>query len=447
MPPALRSTWTWIGVVAAVAAVAAWGLILPALLVNTSSTTTPSLATVSRRSFTAVVTVTGSVVPNAQVNVNFSVSGRLTSVAVNSGDHVKAGQLLGSLDDTVQRSNVSQAQAQLQVATVSANNAITSSGDVVASVNLTNQQNTQAVAAARAQKDSDCGADPSSTACSDSTAKLAAANAKQQQDLQNGQTRIHLAQGAVDSANAQVVLSRTAVSTAQADLAPTILNSPTDGIVLSVSGRVGETVTAGATTQSQAPGSTAPQPGGGQTGPGGSIATAPSNAFVVIGNTNAGFQVVAPFAEADAARIKSGMTASVTFDAVANLELTGHILAIAPSATVVANVVNYYVTIALDASDPRLQQGMTSTVTVPVATAKDVLAVPNQAVYQLDQQLYADVWYHNQQVAVKIQVGLIGDLLTEIVSGLREGQQVVLTSHHNSYIPATPSPGSSLFGR
>jgi multidrug efflux pump subunit AcrA (membrane-fusion protein) len=430
-----------------VIAVAAGAVILPALFVHPAATPPPSLATVSRRSFTAVVTVTGSVVPNAQVNVNFSVSGRLTTVAVNSGDHVKSGQLLGKLDDTVQRSNVSQALAQLQGATVTANNASINYGDVVASVNLTNQQNTQAVAAAKAQQDADCGANPTSAVCADDQAKLAAAMAKQQQDLQNGQTRIHLAQGAVDSANAQVTLSRTAVATAQANLAQTVLYSPTDGIVLSVSGGVGETVTAGATTGSQAPGSTAPQPGGGQTGPGGAVATAPGNAFVVIGNSNAGYQVVAPFAEADAARIKSGMTASVTFDAVANLKLTGHILAIAPSATVVANVVNYYVTIALDASDPRLQQGMTSTVTVPVATAKDVLGVPNQAVYQLDQQLYADVWYHNQQVAVKIQVGLIGDQLTEIVSGLREGQQVVLTSHHNSYIPATPSPGSSLFGR
>ena len=58
----------------------------------------------------------------------------------------------------------------------------------------------------------------------------------------------------------------------------------------------------------------------------------------------------------------------------------------------------------------------------------DLLAVPNQAVYLLDNIPHVDVWYANAAVPTVVSTGLIGDQLTQITAGLSEGEQVVLSS-------------------
>src|SRR5207302_8674484 len=129
----------------------------------------------------------------------------------------------------------------------------------------------------------------------------------------------------------------------------------------------GETVAAGGRTTPGAPGSPAPLP----------TSTA-SNAFMGIGN-NSGMEVVIPFAESDASRLAYNQPAQVTFDAVPNLTITGHVIAVASAATVNSGVVNYYATIVLNQTDKALKQGMTANATVTVSKATNALSVPNLA--------------------------------------------------------------------
>jgi hypothetical protein len=53
--------------------------------------------------------------------------------------------------------------------------------------------------------------------------------------------------------------------------------------------------------------------------------------------------------------------------------------------------------------------------------------------------LQVDVWYHNSPVATTVNVGLVGNTLTQITSGLQQGQQVML-SPVGQKLPSSPSP-------
>ena len=160
----------------AVAGLAAVALVLSALIYrdvfvpakNTGSTV--NLYTVSRRTVTASVTGTGSLVPMAQANVNFKVSGELTEIDATVGAHVTVGQVLARVDATAENQALAAAQANLQVAQAnlqSVETPLTSSqisqlqhnlaiaqqsyNDTVAQVNFTTTQDANQVAADKNQ--------------------------------------------------------------------------------------------------------------------------------------------------------------------------------------------------------------------------------------------------------------------------------------------------------
>jgi HlyD family secretion protein len=155
-----------------VAGLAAVALVLGALIYrdvfvpakNTASTL--NLFTVARRTVTASVTGTGSLVPMTQRNVSFRVSGTLSEVDVHVGDHVTAGQVLARVDATTEQQALAAAQANLQVAEANLQSvetpltsaevaqlqhaydtAVQTYDDTVSQVNLTNSQDSSQVTA------------------------------------------------------------------------------------------------------------------------------------------------------------------------------------------------------------------------------------------------------------------------------------------------------------
>jgi HlyD family secretion protein len=75
-----------------------------------------NLYTVARRTVTSSVTGTGNLVPMAQANVNFKVSGTLIEIDVRVGDHVAAGQTLAKIDPTPEQNALASAEANLATA-------------------------------------------------------------------------------------------------------------------------------------------------------------------------------------------------------------------------------------------------------------------------------------------------------------------------------------------
>ena len=263
-------------------------------------------------------------------------------------------------------------------------------------------------------------------------AKLNADTARQQTDKVNGQRSINQAAASltsaqdqlktqteakpnqIASAQAQLQSAQAALQTAQQNLAYTTLVAPMDGEVNSINGVVGETASPGGGTTAEAPGSQAPLP-----------TSAASSAFMVIGNIS-GLEVVIPFAEADASRLAFNQDAQVTFDAVPNLTISGHVIAVASAATVTSGVVNYYATVVLNQTDKSLKQGMTANATVIVARSANALVVPNLAITHSGGQAYVNVYSGGQQAQTAVETGVVGDQFTEVTGGVNEGEQIVL---------------------
>ena len=427
-----------------------------------ASTTSLRTVTASLGSVRAAVSGTGTVAPAAQQNLSFGVAGTLAEIDVKVGDQVKQGQVLAKLDAASFQSALDQAnntltQAQATLNNTESSNAITQArhslqaaqqtlSDTQASVNLTNQQDAQVLSDAQAKPNSDgCLNSPPPAVCTADQQAITQAQNKQATDQLAGQRSINQATAAVtaaqDSLNSQVTQrpntiasqqaavanAQLAVQTAQKNLTATTLTAPSDGTVISLNGQVGENTSAGTGVTAQAPGTTAPLPSSsGSTSSSGGGGSATSS-FMVLGSVS-GMQVIAPFAEADAARLGANQTATVTFDAVPNLSVPAHVLAVASSATVISNVTNYYATLVIDRVDQRLKAGMTANASVVVQQASNVLMLPNSAITHLGNLAFVNLLGRDgkTQTRQQVQLGATGDQSSEIVSGLNEGDKVVL---------------------
>ena len=413
-------------------------------------------AAADRGTVTSVVSGTGSLQPAGRMTVNFKTAGTLTEVDVKVGDKVTTGQVLARLDPSTQQAALAQAQASLASAQAnlqSVQSPLTSAqlaqlqhqlsasqqnyNDTVASVNAQNQADASTVANDQAKVNADC---PAGATCSQDQAQLSNDKSKQNMDAISGRSRINSAAQQItssrDSLNVQSQVKPNSVAAAQAQLASAqaqvqaaqlavneaALTSPTSGVVVSISGVPGEAVAGGGSgTTAQAPGTLAPQPASG------SSSGSASGGFMVI-DDNSSLVAVMPFAETDAAKLAANQTTTLTFDAIPNLTVTGHVLSISPNATVVSNVVDYYVSFLLNRTDPRLREGMTVNAAITVAESDNVVRVPNAAVRTTAGTTMVTVLTNGQQVSTEVVTGVIGDTYTEIKAGLNAGDQVVLPS-------------------
>jgi HlyD family secretion protein len=215
----------------------------------------------------------------------------------------------------------------------------------------------------------------------------------------------------------------------------TVLRAPVGGTVSVINGIVGEYVQPSQGTSPLAPGVMAPIPG--VTGTTGNSSTALGNPatgaqrpggtqFLVLTDVNT-FQVVVPFEESDAAKVAPNQKVNVTFDAIPDLTRGGTVVSVAPSGSSISSVINYYVTVVLNETDPRLKDGQTAQARVVTNQVEDVLTVPNSAVRKRgDQSTVTIIDANGAQQQVRFQAGLMGDDRTQVISGLREGQQVIL---------------------
>jgi multidrug efflux pump subunit AcrA (membrane-fusion protein) len=137
--------------------------------------------------------------------------------------------------------------------------------------------------------------------------------------------------------------------------------------------------------------------------------------------------VVADIDEADAAKIAVGAPATVTLNALPDKQFAAHVIAVADTATVSSNVVQYQVTFALDTTDPTVKPGMTANVAVTTAKVDGVLNVPSAAVHAGGGASYVVVVAAGGgQHQVDVVVGLKGDTATEVSGALKAGDTVAL---------------------
>jgi HlyD family secretion protein len=219
-----------------------------------------------------------------------------------------------------------------------------------------------------------------------------------------------------------------AVDGALRDLNNATLKAPADGTVSSINGLVGEFIAGSTGGTPQAPGSTGrvPNATGGTSGTTGTSTGTAAGSFITLTNIDS-FQMVVPFQESDAAQVAPNQEVEVSVDAISGLTKRGTVMSVAPTSDTISGVVNYYATIVLNESDPRLKDGQTAQAKVITKTVPNALRVPANAVRPDPNGTVVSIpGPDGKPVPTPVTTGVQGDEFTEITSGLQEGQDVVL---------------------
>jgi HlyD family secretion protein len=350
-----------------------------------------------------VITATGTVNFPHSIPLTFKQAGQIMALNVETGDSVKAGQVLAKIDDsslqmtvTQQQAAVTSAQAKLQTLKDSFNaQTLTSAQSAVAQAEqgvataqqslTTAQQNadpnylanqvSQAKAVvqqasndlAKAQQSGSA----SSTALNQAQAALTTAQNAQNggaaQALASAQAQYRSAQAGLTSAQAQldqqeqgpiasdIESAQADIATAQAQLDSAKLAltnaeiiAPIDAVVVSAPLQVGQ--------QSDA------------------------TSIITITPAENNIEVDASIAQSDINQVKMGQKVDITLDSNPNQHISGTVSLIALQGTIVSNVTTYTVTVTVDQATDLLRAGMNANVSVIVAEAKNVLTVPSEAV-------------------------------------------------------------------
>ena len=148
--------------------------------------------------------------------------------------------------------------------------------------------------------------------------------------------------------------------------------------------------------------------------------------------------------EIDVAQVEIGQLATLTFNAVEEVTLTGKVIEIDTLGTVTQGVVTYNVKIAFDTQDERIKPGMTIDASIITERKDSIVLVPNAAVKMQGGQVFVEVMQNEVPQIVPVEVGLSNELFTEIVNGLQEGAQVVTARLEGGGSAQTANVGQSF---
>ena len=213
-------------------------------------------------------------------------------------------------------------------------------------------------------------------------------------------------------AKEQVNTSRESVRKAQTNLGYATITSPIDGVILSKSVEEGQTVAASFNTPE----------------------------LFVIAQDLTDMRVIADIDEADIGGVKEGQRVSFTVDAFPDDTFEGHVTQVRQEATTESNVVTYEVVISAPNADLKLKPGLTANVTIFTLEKENVLTVPSKALRFIPNEALLKkgesiedcegahkLWTKEGNVfkAHKVETGTTNGVVTEIVSGIAPGTEVL----------------------
>ncbi|MER8993080.1 efflux RND transporter periplasmic adaptor subunit [Mesorhizobium sp. M0074] len=356
---------------------------------------------------TVAVSATGTLQPLTQVDISSELSGVVRSVSVNENQLVKKGDVLAALDTAKLEVQIERAQASAKAAAASVEDAT-----------VTLAENEKALVRA---------------------AQLTKRGMATDQSLEAATATRDRSKAALDIAKANLAMANADLKAQQTDLAKSTIYAPIDGIILTRSVDPGQTVA----SSLQAP------------------------VLFVIAADLKNMELKAAVDEADIGAVKPGQHARFTVDAFPERPFDAEIRDISYASVTTDGVVTYDARLDVDNSELLLRPGMTATVSVVTKQAKNVLTVPSIAFRYRPAQTAERGWSltdlftgrmgrpggnRQRQAATKpsdgsrtlyvlengrphpvnVRVGSTDGELTEIVSGLEEGAQVITASQPRS---------------
>lgn len=395
---------------------------------------TYTTADAAKGTLSQTVSVTGDLVANEEITLNFEIGGRVSKVFVKESDKVAAGDKIATLTDSTLQKQVDQAKAGLDqaVANAGTNKDTLREADVAEenaenTLDETKDLNDQNVSAAKqavdnAQKyldDVQAYYDSNPTAANKLTltsarnsyesAKKSLDVAQQQAELAktNAQNALETAKARVEtvesdfaraSRDASVASARAVFDLANLNLAKAALISPVNGIITEINNKPGEVLGTGVIKES----------------------------FSRVMSLDMVIQSKVP--ESDIVKVKIGQHAKVTFDALSEEDVfDSEIIEIDPASTTIQDVVYYNIKLKLNNSDIRIKPGMSANIDIATAQKDNVVIVPVRAIKTEDSKKYVDVLEADSTTRkVYVETGLQGNEgMVEIKSGLNGGEKVV----------------------
>ncbi len=323
-------------------------------------------AKVEKTNIHTSITATGTIEPVTEVTVGTQVSGIVSHLYVDYNSVVKKGQVIAELDRTNLISELNAAKANLSSAQSSLN---------YQQANFNRYQTLY-------------------------NKGLVSADEYENARLQYFQ------------AKEQVASSKESVQRAQTNLGYATITSPIDGVVLSKSVEEGQTVASSFNTPE----------------------------LFVIAKDLTDMRVIADIDEADIGGVKEGQRVSFTVDAFPDDTFEGAVTQVRQEATTESNVVTYEVVISAPNANLKLKPGLTANVTIYTLEKNDVLAVPTKALRFTPNEMLLTkgqsisdsegrfkLWTKEGNVfkAHKVETGTTNGVLTEIVSGIDAGTEVL----------------------
>jgi RND family efflux transporter MFP subunit len=227
--------------------------------------------------------------------------------------------------------------------------------------------------------------------------------------LQEGPDEIEIltAENTIAQRRASVASAREKLADAQESLNDYTIRAPFDGVAARVASQRGDTVSA----------STA-------------VATLLTNAKIAQLSVN----------EVDAAKLKVGQKATLTFDAISELSIAGAVYEVDSIGTVSQGVVNYVVKILFQTQDERVKSGMSVSASIITDLRTDVVLLPNAAIRRTGDAATVQVVLNASSTNTAgaqgipsatppeerlVETGISNEEMTEVTQGIREGELVV----------------------
>ncbi len=369
----------------------------------------------------------------------------------------------GATSCTQESQAVTAAQGQVSSASTSLSNAQTALTDTEAqnAVSLAQAQlavtdATQKLATDQATLNLDkaiasggCSADPSSSECSQAQSAVTSQTqvvTSDQYQLATAQSQIpstqakntqavQQSQSAISADEAQVANDQATLATDQASLAQAEIVAPISGVVDQINITVGLSGSAGTSASASS------------TGPTGAI----------ILSSPGGYEVQGSVSDAQISQVQLGEQATIV-PAGATTPVYGTVTQITPQATITSGVASYPIVVSITDANPNLYSGVKVTSKAPqlfagasaqvaliVKQATNVLSVPTSAVHTVGSLSYVLVKSANKEKRVKVSVGAADAQYTQVLSGLKLGESVVLANRALA-IPSSPGGFGGGFG-
>ena len=327
-----------------------------------------SIANVEARDISFAITAAGEIGPADQVSVRPEINGKIAELPVDIGDPVKKGQLLCRLDDTdLQTEKVTQlsqvAGAKLQIEAASL----------------------QVEKTEREFKRND---------------SLFQNRLVAQDIFDNAKTDFRVAQNSLQLAKNALERAESALKQVDDKLAKTRIEAPFDCTVLTRPVSLGQTVSGS---------------GGFNSG----------TEILSVANLN-DMIITAHINQADVTRMKNGQAVEVQVESVPGLKMKALVERIAPQAVIKNGIKGFSARIAIKELDARVRPGMTSILSIPVASVENALSVPLSAVFTERGERYVYVKSDEEFEKRPVQIGISDLSFAEVQGGLQAGDVVAL---------------------